>query len=563
MPKLPALKRLPSVYSEPLEPHWFQTIFGFYEPEYTEISSSFAVIKYASDPNLTKLCCLEDGRTFHLGAFETPSLNELQQSFPAPIDQLVDLFPGSLGPLRFRNIDGDVRALHLDPEHNGAVFQVASQLNALEMPGPNVTPEAGVSGYVYDRTQGPTCAMACPAALIYRNFFVHIGERGQGSEDGGQLDLAGDIAQLVDNQTHRYFRMRNGYLLPSAQNKKGIQALSQRLSTDITLAESVRDALRVAVHWSTQVWDNPNQRVAQVFCSALPVAYSQLPEEQWEGFARLVLVAAMDATLAVGMRLALQRQQRVKVFLTSLGGGAFGNPIEWIADAVGAALEKYQAMPLDVYMVLYKQTPPAEYRAFEKVYPIRKMLRTVSVVTSSSSSASLSTSSASFSNTPPLQLSPTSSSSSSSPFASDLDFASAVKVSATPVRTNEQISVADYDGDDASASKKRRLASSSSSSPSSSSSTSSPSVGDENINRSDLQRLIESQSAQISQLQQQLSDAQSALQSEREQFECERAAWQSERESFLQLMQQQPLSQPSSSSSSQMGSSAASAMSIE
>jgi hypothetical protein len=48
------------------------------------------------------------------------------------------------------------------------VFQVASQFNVLEMVSPDVGPEAGVTGYQHDRTQGPACAMSCPAATVFR-----------------------------------------------------------------------------------------------------------------------------------------------------------------------------------------------------------------------------------------------------------------------------------------------------------------------------------------------------------------------------------------------------------
>ena len=49
------------------------------------------------------------------------------------------------------------------PENAGALFQVASQLNLLEMTGPEVTPEDGVTIYQDDRTQGPACAIAAGA----------------------------------------------------------------------------------------------------------------------------------------------------------------------------------------------------------------------------------------------------------------------------------------------------------------------------------------------------------------------------------------------------------------
>ena len=67
-----------------------------------------------------------------------------------------------------------------------------------------------------------------------------------------------------------------------------------------------------------------------------------------------MLRGAYEATLAVA---ACKAQsvggERVKVFLTALGGGAFGNRDEWISDAMNAALETHRDAPLDVYLVHY------------------------------------------------------------------------------------------------------------------------------------------------------------------------------------------------------------------
>eukprot|EP00667_Euglena_gracilis_P031576 EG_transcript_46037 len=97
---------------------------------------------------------------------DCPSLAELGAAASAlpPVSQL--------GPLRFRHLTGCVRALHRLPENAGAVFQVASQFNCLEMVGPSVRPEDGVARYAADPTQGPACALCCPAATVFRNYFV-------------------------------------------------------------------------------------------------------------------------------------------------------------------------------------------------------------------------------------------------------------------------------------------------------------------------------------------------------------------------------------------------------
>ena len=92
--------------------------------------------------------------------------------------------------------------------------------------------------------------------------------------------------------------------------------------------------------------------VTQVYCSALPVAYSRTAAPAWEPFARLVLEAAYEATLLA----AAEQQQRggsATVLLTRLGGGAFGNPDHWIDDAMLRGLAAVADAGLDVRLVSY------------------------------------------------------------------------------------------------------------------------------------------------------------------------------------------------------------------
>ena len=44
------------------------------------------------------------------------------------------------------------------------------------------------------------------------------------------------------------------------------------------------------------------------------------------------------------------------VFLTTIGGGAFGNPREWIMDAMERALNIHRGQDLDVAIVSYKSS---------------------------------------------------------------------------------------------------------------------------------------------------------------------------------------------------------------
>ena len=94
--------------------------------------------------------------------------------------------------------------------------------------------------------------------------------------------------------------------------------------------------------------------VHQVYASALPIAYAREPVADWEPFARLVLEASYAATLSIAAQTATRR-----VFLTRLGGGAFGNPPGWITDAIAAALDAYASADLDVTLVSYGYPDPA------------------------------------------------------------------------------------------------------------------------------------------------------------------------------------------------------------
>src|SRR6202790_4074637 len=86
--------------------------------------------------------------------------------------------------------------MHRSPENTGALFQVASQFNLLEMVSPTVTPEQGVARYQNDHTQGPACAIAAGAATIYRNYFAPVGgSYGQAADR--QLDGLADLGEAL------------------------------------------------------------------------------------------------------------------------------------------------------------------------------------------------------------------------------------------------------------------------------------------------------------------------------------------------------------------------------
>ena len=158
--------------------------------------------------------------------------------------------------------------------------------------------------------------------------------------------------------------MQNGYCMPTSEVNLALVTHYLDPVEQPDLRRKFMNAIQYGIQWDTQVIPSNGpphselyqcHKVAQIYCSALPVAYSRYKAESWKDFATAVLDAAYEATLAAGALLSQQRGgQRVNVFLTSVGGGAFGNPLEWINESIAKALEKFKGYPLDVIMVEFQ-----------------------------------------------------------------------------------------------------------------------------------------------------------------------------------------------------------------
>ena len=335
---------------------WFEAITGFPEADYETTRSRLSV----RDGRL-----VSDGsdRRCAIGAFSLPSLSELRASGP-------DIAKGA--PITVSNVVGGSRDLHQHPAYRGALFQVASQFNMLEMVDPSVTPEDGVAGYQYDRTQGPACAMAAGAATIYRNYLLPFGtQSGQTArrQINGLHDIAEALASTLAMEASELLPVRNGYALPSEQNLQRINALLNRMSGPEH--DVLAGKLRIGVHVDAEVTDlhsTPPALVSQAFCSAMPVAYFGLPSGSWEPLAQLVLDAAYEATLwqgAINARLGRSNT----VLLTRLGGGAFGNKDAWIDAAMERALMKFAMSGLNIVIVSYGSIPSSMTELAETFSP--------------------------------------------------------------------------------------------------------------------------------------------------------------------------------------------------
>ena len=319
---------------------WFENVTGCREGGYEATRNKLKV-------ESGRLHSLVNGKSYGIGSLELVSLQTLRERA-----QSGDGLPGRLG---VQIVRGYVQKLHRASENAGALFQVASQFNMLEMTSPDVTPEQGVTRYLADPTQGPACAIAAGAATIFRNYFVPVGDRfGQTSDRqlDGLAPMGDALSRAMRLPVTSLWEMQNGYGLCT---KSGLRAISQHVEA---LTPDQRDALAgflcVGLHQDVEVTDaiGPDRQiVSQIFCSALPVKYSDVPSMEWKTFASLVLHAAYEATLWAGVVNA-QRGASNIVLLTRLGGGAFGNDDEWIDSAMRRAFSIVADFGLNVKIVI-------------------------------------------------------------------------------------------------------------------------------------------------------------------------------------------------------------------
>lgn len=317
---------------------WFKGLFGFVENGWSATQAQFIV-------EGSTLASRVNGRRFDVGRFSTPSVHELRARVGPPQGR----------PSVRHEAIGDVLELHALAESRNAMFQVASQLNCLEFADPRETPEDGVTPYADDPTQGPACSLAAAAATVYRNYFVPIdGELGQRADR--QLDnLAQALAVLGPPEA--FATVKNGYAFSDAARLEASAAAVDAAGRDAFVGE-----VRVGLQTGAQVtfasrFAEPEAptHVSQAFCSALSCGYDRSPLSLWAPLATAVLDAAYEATLLAARAGVAAGTCSGIVWLTFLGGGAFGNDPAWIAHAIARAIRVAGDAALDIRIAHHRQ----------------------------------------------------------------------------------------------------------------------------------------------------------------------------------------------------------------
>lgn len=337
-------------------PSWFEKLFGFPEALERDERGAFAKVQASFDHDFARgtLRSRVSGSLFVCGVFSTPTLGQLRAEAREALRSGGSAPGGVSGVSVTHFATYDILEEHA--RHPGAVFQAASQLNCLEMPSRGVTPEAGITGYEHDFTQGPACSIACAAGTVVRNYLVDVaalssphrripagGPLGQRADR--QINTLDEVEAAVGNAERCLWTVRNGYFCAS---KDRLRELGEELGGAkreallALLKVGVQAGVGVTFARGASVYEPPAAPVAvtQVYCSAVPVDYDCV--EGLRPAACFLLDGLYEATLWAAV-LNAARTGCPDVFLTFVGGGVWGNELEWIAAAIGRAVARVSA----------------------------------------------------------------------------------------------------------------------------------------------------------------------------------------------------------------------------
>ena len=272
-----------------------------------------------------------DGQSFHAGRFEVATIATLKTRLNARSRS-------ERGKLRLSAFRGegertDIGALQATAP-SGVLFQVASQFNCLEAPGPRLVP---VSTYPTDGTQGPRASVSAFPGTFLRHYFAP----GPDGTRYVQTDTSG-INLLAAVTRPGIARVESGYLL--ADQIENVSAFAKELEANFEqLQVGLHDDVEVVLgaDWGGAVPQRgAQQRIAQAFTSTIALGgYSRddgspMLARVREQLLRAAYLGTILGALALGKRC---------IVLTLIGGGVFGNPHRAIWDAIHWALEHADA----------------------------------------------------------------------------------------------------------------------------------------------------------------------------------------------------------------------------
>ena len=254
-------------------------------------------------------------------------------------------------------INDDIIEMHATAAYmeSRAMFQAASQFNYLEMINPNKIPSHGITDYIYDNTQGPSCALATAPATFYRNWYLTTGDH-----TNHQMNGLKTIMNKL-NENRELITIQNGYIIGG----RDLQNISDWIkytsfSNFDELEIYIINNMKIGITLDSQVVFNKhpskeysrlseNLTICNSWCSAIALGYD-MKSDLMIPIASAVLKAAYKATLLT----AILHDIKI-VYLTMLGGGVFCNPPNIIINAIKEAVYSIKNYPIHIILLHYRE----------------------------------------------------------------------------------------------------------------------------------------------------------------------------------------------------------------
>ena len=344
---------------------WFPTIVGVEEPELRNMSAEErSKFFYKDEDGCVRLKRGGGGgrkphpKDIRCGILEVVPIASLMAEvyFENAPSSLHFTTRDDVDPESLRLVDvGHAQSL---PENRGALFQVASNMNAIEGISQDVSVESKtfVSDYIYDKTQGPAASISAGGAAVARVYAAFPNDEGNFDRQTAirQINFLAGLNQFCD--------VINGYVVLKDNADEWKAADKVKLTKEVACA--IHREVQVTFGkrgpgFYEAVQNSEEQIIHQIFGAAVNLGQGMAGiqnrgKPHGRDFARFVLEA-----MYTGSFLAAQKLKCKKVFLTLLGGGVFANSMQDILSILCETFQLYGA-GLEVHVTMFTPTPLTE-----------------------------------------------------------------------------------------------------------------------------------------------------------------------------------------------------------
>lgn len=323
---------------------WFKFVFGFQE-SIDNVYNNIEVLNKSGDENVY-LRSKANNRTFLAGickcvshqSFKDTNINRGNGCFNIihVVDRKSEKFKLA-----------DVMQSQSLPENDGATYLAASNLHCLETTGPYDISKFPITRYPHDMTQGPYCAFAAAASLMYRYYFIPID---------------GQIGQLGPNKINLLrktpINVVNGFAIINENDVHMLKSFNfedpdifEVMSHENCQVTTLRDGSAFKYN------ENINQTTNHIYAALFDFGHYVFSCDFTRQIARILMKNILELTIKQAYLNSIKYSNKVgcrKLYLTPIGCGVFRNRMSDFIDVLCDCSELIIKSGLEVYLVLFQ-----------------------------------------------------------------------------------------------------------------------------------------------------------------------------------------------------------------